>query len=275
MSAVEDMIEIEWADWSTSDGPAKALKLGPIDRWTAIEVHHGGSAYAPGTDILNLWDQYRRYHENGKGWATIWYHLGLHPDGRLASLRGPLASNSSRKYLTVNLPGHGSQTTEAQWQTLYDLRVALALDGGGTELRYHAQRGGTSCPGTDVINRIHSIWAEEEKFGFNVVVPDGRTEVAGMVNMNHPVVGMVTVPGVPGYATVHADGGVATFGGFPYLGSVPEHSSILYHPKYPDRAVGAEGVLVDGEPGYHIFTERGAIYSFGSAAYAGRPYVEM
>jgi hypothetical protein len=269
MSAVEEMVEIEWDDWSSTDGPARALKLGRLDRWEAIEVHHGGSPYAPGTDILKLWDRYRAFHENTKGWSTIWYHLGITPDGRLASLRGPRASNSSRKYLTVNLPGHGSQTTDAQFKTLHDLRIALALDGGGTELRYHAQRGGTSCPGKFVIDRIHAIWAEEKATG--LIVPDSQIADApeGIVEMQHPAVTLITMPGTPGYATVHKDGGVATFGGFPYLGSVPEYGDIINHPKYPDEAVDAVGIT----NGYYIITRRGAVFGFGAAEYYGRPEI--
>lgn len=263
---VEEMIEIHWDDWSTTDGPARALKLGPIDRWEAIEVHHGGSPYTPGADILKLWDRYRAFHEDGRGWSTIWYHLGIHPDGRLASLRGPLAGNSSRKYLTVNLPGHGSQTTEAQWHTLRNLRISLALDGGGTELRYHAQRGGTSCPGKEVIDRIHGIWEEEKEMG-GLIVSDSREPTEGMIEMQHPVVALLREPSETGYATVHADGGVATFGGFTFRGSIPGLGiDILGHRKYPDEIVDAASTA----GGYYMVSKRGAIYGFGTAEYLGR-----
>lgn len=274
-SNVENMIDVRREEWLPRTDSVGPVKFGPISRWTDLEVHHLGSAPLStwGGDPFKAWQSAFNYHVNTKKWQDIWYQLGIHPDGRLVELRGAGASNSSRPYLAVNLPG-SDESTEAQWDTIHRLRVAMFQDGAMFDLRYHAMRGGTICPGPNTIDRIHQIWAAEDSVGgrlvnSNHIDPEAYLEgQANLAVMNHPVIALLSsFPNGNGYATIHSDGGIATFGTFPYLGSVPELVDLI---ELGDPVTHAHTTWVNSAPGYRMVTSRGAIFNFGSAQYHGR-----
>ncbi len=268
MSAVQDLITINRDDWTDSPYPDDVVHRS-ADRYTALEIHHGGVEIREDEPLEARMERIRLYQINTKGYQDFWYGLWIHTDGRLAEGRGALAANSSRPYLTVLLPGMDS-TTEAQWEMIHSLRAAMEFDEANPALRYHAMRGGTLCPGTNNIARIHQIWATEETTGgllvsANDIDPEFYLEgMANIAQMGSGIIAILTLNSVDGYATVHTDGGVATFGAFPFLGSASVHVS------EKDSIVAAAANMVDGEPGYVLISSRGAVFNFGASSYAGR-----
>lgn len=275
MSALESIIDVRREDWLPRTAGVKSrVSFKPISRWTAAEIHHTGSVIS--TDAFATWESAYRYHTGTKGWADLWYNLGIHPDGRIVELRGAGASNSSRTYMAVNFPGN-DQSTPEQWASLYRIREAMKADGAKAALRYHAQRGGTICPGTKNIAEIHRIWAAE-KAGSGALVNNVQLDpeaylsgMASIVRVNHPVVAVLdSFPRTSGYATVHADGGISTFGEFPYLGSIPESGVDITKLVPEDPITHAQTVWYASQPGYRMFSKRGGVFNFGSAQYHGR-----
>jgi len=272
--SVQTLIDVKREEWDFEPRPVLAQK--PMTRWVGIEVHHGGAAMN-GRSVEGTWDAYGKYHRNGKGWSDIWYHLGLHPDGRLYELRGPGASNSSRPYLTVNIPGHGDvDSTDAQFETLHNLRSALVADGGGNELHWHAERGGTMCPGPKVIQRLKAIRAAEKSNGGQLVASnftDPETNSPMIVDAIGPAIGPFTVPGYSGYYIVGADGGVFALH-MPYYGSLP--GKVAAHDWRSDPIVGfAPFVELTASKntaitGYYLRSRNGGIFAFGAAPWHGR-----
>ena len=274
MSALEAIIDVKREDWLPRSTSVKnKVSFKPISRWEAAEVHHTGSH---STDAFATWKSAYRYHVENRGWSDIWYQLGIHPDGRIVELRGAGASNSSRPYMAVNFPGN-DQSTPEQWNSLYRIREAMKVDGAKAVLRYHAMRGGTVCPGTRNIAEIHRIWAAEKVDGGALVNnvnldPEAHLiNLSNIVRVNHPIVAVLdSFPRSSGYATVHADGGVSTFGEFPYLGSIPESGVDITKLEHPDPITHAQTVWYASQPGYRMFSKRGGVFNFGSAQYHGR-----
>jgi len=266
MSAVEDLIDVRREAWLPRSARtiARVSFKDPSTR-TKIEIHHGGSALGA-TDPVDAWTAYANYHINSKKWSDIWYNLGIHPNGDLYELRGAYASNSSRTYLSINLPGHGDyDSTEAQWDKLEALRIAFEEDTGSTELGYHAERGGTICPGAKVISRIQSINLSKEKGLYPPTMPD----IAPVYPQAVDPFGPFTIPGHSGYYVIGSDGGVFTFGGVPYLGSLP--AKVPEHNTLRDPVTGFAPYINGGTiTGYYLMTLLGAIFAFGEAPWLGR-----
>lgn len=274
VSAVEELIDVYRPGWSPRTARQDGLKPKDPATRTKIEVHHGGPPLK-GKDPVEAWKSYLKYHVNNKKWVDIWYNLGIHPDGRLFELRGAWRPNSARPYLTVNLPGNGDvDSTDAQFDTLQKLRVAFKKDTGSTEIGYHAERGGTICPGPVVINRIKQIRSEESSTG-GIILPSEPAPVDEPVypSATGPIVGPITVPGTPGYYVIGADGGVFTFGDAPFHGSVP--GKVPSHDSLRDPIEGfAPYVLYTGTTpyvaGYYLMSRSGAVFAFGAAPWHGR-----
>lgn len=261
MSAVENLIDVRREDWlpRTARSVARVSFKDPSTR-TKIEVHHGGSPLGS-TDPVDAWRAYARYHIYSKKWSDIWYNLGVHPNGDLYELRGAYASNSARPYLAINLPGHGDyDSTEAQWDKIHALRSAFEEDTGSTDFGYHAERGGTICPGTKVISRIQSI---------NLEGSPAMPDIAPTYPLAIDPFGPFTIPGQSGYYIIGSDGGVFTFGGVPYLGSlpakVPEHNTL--RDPITGFAPHVKGGIVTG---YYLMSLLGAVFAFGEAPWMGR-----
>ncbi len=272
MSAVQDLITINRDDWTDSPYPDDVVHRS-ADRYTALEIHHGGVPIR--LPVEDQMEAVRRYQVGTKGYQDFWYHLWIHPRGWLAEGRGALAANSSRPYLTVLIPGLDS-ATEEQWGMINEIRRAMAEDNASSELRYHAMRGGTVCPGSNTIARIHQMWAAEKTTGGLLVSAtdiDPEFHLEGMANiarMGTVVVEILRLNGVDGYATVHLDGGVATFGDFPYLGSVREYVDLLDEDPSDHVVAAAASFNSTGQIGYSIVTARGGIFNFGATNYHGR-----
>lgn len=279
-SAVEDLIDVrreEWLPRSPSETANLPRILRPPESRTAVEIHHGGGRLGS-RDAVNAWRDYWRYHVVNRGWQDIWYNLGIHPDGRLFELRGAWAANSSRPFLTVNLPGHGDvDSTEAQFETLHRLRLAFQRDTGSQDLTWHAVRGGTICPGPVVINRIKNIKAAEAANGelkvmsTEFITPESDNPM--LPNAVGPLVGPITVPGESGYYVVGSDGGVFAFGDLPFFGSLP--GKVPTHDSTKDQIVGFAPYVevINGEQsveGYYLMSRLGAIFAFGAAPWDGR-----
>lgn len=274
---VEQMIDVTRDEWLPRTDQEND-NLGRITRQpetrTHLEVHHGGAALGE-RDPFEAWEDYYDYHTGTKGWQDIWYNLGILPDGRLVELRGAWAANSSRPFLTVNLPGHGDvDSTDVQFDTIHRLRLAMIADGAKAELTYHAARGGTACPGTLVINRIAQINAAERDTG--LVVPPNDIDPEAYLDelpihvakSGAPLVGIFRTAGIDGYYVLAADGGVFTFGAVPFLGSVP---GVVSHNWENDPFISmALDVRRGAITGYSLLTARGAVFNFGSARFHGR-----
>lgn len=279
MTALEDLIDVRREEWLPRDefeaSNLEYLVRDPATR-TALEVHHGGSALR-GRDVFDTWRAYHDYHRFTKGWQDIWYALGLHPDGRIVELRGAYTANSSRPYVTVNIPGNGDvDSTDAQFDAIHRIRKAMILDGGKADLVWHAERGGTVCPGPVVINRLAQIRAAEAETG-GLIVPASAIDPESYLDQLPitvhksvaPVVGLWRVPDYDGYYIVAADGGVFTYGEVPYRGSVPGNA--ISHNWELDPVVDFDVAVVDGKVvGYTMVTRRGAVFSFGGAVFHGR-----
>jgi hypothetical protein len=285
MTEVERLIDVARDEWyPRSELPLGDVKFRDPSTRTAIEIHHGGAPLRSGRSIEDTWRAYARGHVLNRGWQDIWYNVGIAPDGRLFELRGPWAANSSRPFLTVNIPGHGDvDSTDAQFETLHKLRLAFAQDTGSTDLRWHAERGGTICPGPVVIQRIKAIRAAEAETGGLLVASEFTAPEENdpmIVDAVGPLVGPITVAGTKGYYVVGSDGGVFTFGDVPFLGSLP--GKVPQHDSKADPIVGFAPVMGRIEPvnplhaptvgviGYYLMSQSGAVFAFGDASWDGR-----
>lgn len=270
MSNVEDMIDVRRVRWEPRTAETvRRVKFKAPETRTAIELHHGGIAL-DGRNPVDAWRSYSRYHRLIKEWADIWYGLGIHPDGRLYELRGAYAANSSRPWLTVNLPGHGDfDTTEAQFETLQKLQIAFYEDTGSDVLRFHAQRGGTICPGGLVIDRIKELQSQPLNTKLEFPLSPIDQVINPYPDAQGPLVGPITVPGYDGYYIIGADGGVFTPGGIPFYGSLP--GKVPQHDWRTDPIVGFSPYVVLGQiMGYYLMSSMGAVFAFGNAQWHGR-----
>ena len=255
MSNLYDVIDVPRKEWlpRTPDIIA-SLTIKPVSRLTKLEVHHTATTGGE-LDPFQDWKNAFRYHHDILGWKDIWYNLGVHPDGRIVELRGVNAANSSRPYLAVNLPGN-DHFNEAQQAAMHRIGQAMIADQtAGHELAWHQQRSATVCPGAGTIVKLSAM---KDGFPEDVVVEEPT--------MTHPIVAVLSGTDTSQYATVHADGGVATFGGYPFYGSIPGDGIVIEG----DVVVAASAV--DG--GYRMVTLSGAVFNFGTAEYSGRVYIK-
>jgi hypothetical protein len=275
MTRVTDMIDVARDEWL----PRSQFETENLPRITrtpesreAIEAHHGGGALN-GRDPVATWRAYWRYHVVTLGWQDLWYNVGIHPDGRLFELRGAYAANSSRPWLTVNFPGNSDHDlTDAQLDTFQALRYAHWQDTGHDMLRWHAQRGGTQCPGATLIQRLKDIQTAEAEAGGIMVASTIPFNDPNLPDAIGPLVGPITVPGFDGYFVVGADGGVFAFGELEdfFHGSLP--GKVPNHDWTQDPIVGfAPYIDSDGQfVGYYLMSRLGAMFAFGAAPWHGR-----
>lgn len=105
--------------------------------------------------------EYQRYHL-GKGWADIFYNLGLSPDGRLWEGRG-VGKKSAGSALTVVLLGDYTNKEPTDPQKARILELADAT-GGRDRIDWHAHRAAgtryaSSCPGPACIDWLRRVKA--------------------------------------------------------------------------------------------------------------------
>ena len=254
MAALTEMIEVSREEWGSKipDWPAERT----ASDITGVEGHHGGS-----TDNRDAWEvlpNVQDFHVNGRGWRDMWYHIAISGEGMIFDGRGVMTKNSNRTDLTVLFVGNYMEKgpSALQMDALHEVRVSLAADGGGSGLTWHSQRDATACPGTHLADALENYLAGD---------PTLEDPDAPEYGMEFPAVSVLTHDSQPGYAIVHSDGGLATFGGFPYLGSKPE-----YEPGAADPVISAESVTTDDGFGYIFLTASGNVHAFGSTRYSGR-----
>ncbi len=236
-----------------------------MDYWQGVEVHHGG-VVTGSKDPFVVLPNVRDYQMNRLGYRDIWYQMAIGEDGDIFEARGWHVKNSAKTHLTVLVCGdyhHPASTppNDAQLAAIELVRTAVYQDGGGQELTWHqknaALRGDppTSCPGRLMIPKL------EAKDLDNVLAtpvldsttpPNYPSEERPAAIMRDPISGS--------YAIVTLDGGVFTFGSFPFHGSAAPY-------------VAEDDWIVDavaGYDGYTLVSDKGAIYNFGSDTYHGR-----
>lgn len=255
MSAVEDLIHYNRQKW-ISVGPVRNMVSAEIPEFTGIEVHHQGVTKSwplSDAECLDGWQSDYYYHINTRKYPDIWYHLGITTSGQLTTLRSPYYRNvkwwtwRTRKLLTVNFPGN-DQATDAQFETLHKLRRALQADGGGTDLRYHAERQATACPGPETIHRLKTMQAYPIE---DIPTHPPRQWDPGLRLLN--VVFSCDAPGGGGYM-LQADGGVITVGSAPFFGSAA--GKIYNIAEYDSMVVDTDG------QGYTLYNVHGQPYRY-------------
>ena len=236
------------ADWGVDHTWDPELS---ISDYLGVEVHHGGADHysREATALPGI----RDYHINGKGWRDIWYHLAIDSRGDVYEARGVDVKNSSDgDHLTVLfLGGYGAVgANQLQLDALTRVRKELMRLNGGDNLTWHRERGGSSCPGDALIAQLETVRERSLMPGTSIYPESSAPPVAILEDRDS----------YNGYAVVTADGGVFTFGVFPFWGSAHDFLST------GSTIVAASG---DGR-GYTLLGSDGSIYNFGDSVYSGR-----
>ena len=278
------VIDVKRTEWGARQ-PARQLKPAPnlAPWWEDVEVHHGGADNLT-RDGMEGVPAIQNAQINSGRYSDIWYHLLIDASGKIFEGRGVDWMNNSqgRRYLTVQFVG-GYTTAGAnplQLEALQRIRQALVADNptASNVLRWHRERDATACPGDKLVDQLRAIQAKElSNGGF---IPPAEAEprdpewylenVPGVVKTEEMPVALLAHDALPGYAIVTVEGGVFTFGGFPFLGSVPGQGLNILDDDPVDFIVSAAVVVRDGQAGYAMVTSRGAVFNYGSLAYAGR-----
>jgi len=131
------------------------LPTGITRNWSDIhyaELHHTGDR---GPVSLSFEHKRRwilaieRFHELGKGWTDIFYHVFVFADGEVWAGRMPLRSSQANLHqvITLHLPGNNPVPTEAQIRSIERLLIEWELQ----EVWDHQTRpAATFCAGPNV-----------------------------------------------------------------------------------------------------------------------------
>jgi len=215
MGALSEVIDQPRSSWTTQ-GPVRPMRYLSSQRWTHLEVHHSGVPQG----IRSASDMFRsayRYHTETKQWQDIWYHLGINKAGEIIQLRGINASNSSRKFLTVLVPGLDSMNS-LQLRAIHEIQIAMLSNGNpSANLTWHRENRPSICPGP---NTIVELGAHRD-----LDIPHTPPNPPTNENLFDPP---LNLEGVIGFAVdlegrgswvATKDGGVFTMGTQPFHGS--------------------------------------------------------
>ena len=282
---LRETIQVTRSEWGSAQA-ARQMHPVPADEpyWTGVEAHHGGRPDLTRDGYQALPDIQAAQQSSGN-YSDIWYHLAIDQTGQIFEARGIDWKNNSadRTTLTVLFVG-GYDLAGAnplQLAAFERIRRAIALDNPNADnvLTWHAERAATACCGAKLIAQLTEIRAKENASGGFVPAPpepvDPEWFLDGMENVYDSIWAPAAVlihDDLPGYAVVAMDGAVFTFGGFPFLGSVPQHAAILEpadEDTPEDWVIDAKATVKDGQAGYVMVTVRGAVWGFG-VEYAGR-----
>ena len=123
MGRLEDyysIIEINRQAWDSNEPGVSFTRS--VEDITEFELHHTGAA---GPRSLSFGDKQQwlldieRYHEQGKGWSDIFYHVFVFADGEIWEGRHLRRSSTSQaaNAVTVHIPGNSPAITLAQHES--------------------------------------------------------------------------------------------------------------------------------------------------------------
>jgi len=227
-------------------------------RRPGIEVHHSVTPedpipVTPDLDLDESMRRIQRFHLHGRGWSDIFYNESVSLDGTRAEGRSWGYRSGSLASLTVCVIGNydDTQPTDAVKHAIHDVRRDLIALGGGGEIRWHGQRGGTRCPGRHLIDWLEA-GAPEPKRDTRKVLPAYDPPLT-----LEPIVDTLAAP-EGGLWQLAASGAVYAWGGAPYFGGMNQ-PHLAHH--FDGRSAARLLPRDDGRDGYVIIATSGESYS--------------
>ena len=129
-------------------------------QFSAIEWHHSGTQGFP--DGPSAARSFQNFHMDTKGWQDLFYNWLIHSDGTIVEGRSWVTSPRPENYMVVCFIGNYDtmKLTAAQEMSarlVYAEFVRRSPQVAGKAARWHNQRSGTACPGSDVIGWVRDM----------------------------------------------------------------------------------------------------------------------
>ena len=165
------MFDLSRSDWGARN-PNRGYNRIAMDNRPGVEGHHSVGTY--GASTAAAFARSVQQDHLGRNWIDVFYNVGIWPEGEVIELRPATALSNNIRDLTVVLAGNFERrkpTTEMK-RSLVRVRDAARERGVGARVRWHAQRGGTSCPGArgiDLFRNLADLSLEPQELGDRVI----------------------------------------------------------------------------------------------------------
>ncbi len=159
------IIDVPRRSWDPTEGRHRRHGERSFDDITGLEVHWVGTGSVgdhgdTGTELLG----FERFHERTKGWADLFYNVGLDTEGNTYEGRDVTIPSQSnlRPWLTLLcVVGDRDNLTDAELDNIERgigrVWRAVAPNPKPFTIRVHGDRAATSCPGTQIRDLVHTM----------------------------------------------------------------------------------------------------------------------